>query len=1812
MSGGGGARYRHELIVLAGGTQPSSSASADDSGAGRGGGAGIVGDGTTSSSGGGGNVLQKLQLTEGENFVSVHVAPPPSADGDEGPDEGELPPVPTLSIGPDPTVNAASGDGDGGSSSAAVVLLVDVDGQYVAVKDVRDVTGVNNVGDDVDLASAAAAAAAGAELVLSRRRRMRRSREQNEDGGAAHEQAAKAATGTADRLNKHIAGVANNNNVEENYDTEDNKQQMKQDGTATGSSCEHDNDDDVERGYDTDDETDNVEGGSSGNAAASGKNRASMRQDDGIVGDDEPGVGSSGRSASRSRRAAEGAGAGAELFANGANGQDVIGGGETFEYCAPEALPHRQMRFLRKGDRVALRFGVSGRNDRQATTTAAAAAAPAILRIEYRQHRVGGEADDGTGDALMTPVDAVTQLLSNSEGGPKNDSNNKSNAAKGNNFFPAGGNARGDGGGGPAPAQPSTFSADAAVRRLVGIPVPGGASGKGSSSSKGASTNAAVVVDTTAAVAASGAVPTDKHGGPAAMGVGTPDASSSARKSAAQQQQKHCSHSPQDAGGNQEGEVDDEMEEYSYLTGEVIMNDQGYVSAMTGDEENETVQSADMAHRQRSRIEAANRALGIDTAVETGKSALPQKEQAVEQQQQTQSLQSGQSDGEARVGDADEDAATASAVVLGDGPGRGNRASEGTSNAIVPPGAIEFSRQPQQMPPPPSAVEVTGIAVSSSAKNIDEKECGDGEEDFSDKKLASSNVETAEAVQMDVEKENMEVDTAVVAVHNDTRPAKEETFGDAKEEMLFLTAQEVEENDADEDVDKGSSGGRDSIEAVEMKDADSADSGEVSNEDADGEEEEEGGALTQAYPMPTSPGGNEVGATTPDSGLLSHTSNNDDVDDDETTTAGPDQNDTGHDIYEQPTQPHPGFSPAESPGKFDMETQPFLSSTPSPARSTQNRSDTGVRTSPPLSVVEEEEGGEGAPNENNNDDDSVTTAGSGALIPDKQKASESFNNIENESIPTDAAVAALSLPTSVTGGDIPKPDIQDNTKDDDSDATEDENAIITDAAVCDPASLLTRDAGEEARETLKLPLRRNSNDDSETEDENDIMSPQQNRGQEKTVQASINMEAEDDGSDIVNRESGDAMVTGPVEARMVGENLLTSIARRANESSGSFRRDSASSEETTVYGMDVSVDAEEAAAIALEKDAKTPQEESLDESTRIAAQEEAKRLLREQELLVARECELQILTQERLEANRSFLIEARARRKAKEEDLRIAAEKNAIEKQRQKEERRDAAEKAEQERISREKSEREFFETERVAKEKAEQDRIAADKATAEADAKNKRQEEEKRIAAETAAAKKVNADAAVENNRSEEAQLVANEKGEQEPMTGEEKTSDEDTAEDAADVAEQAQASIEEEERVKQDVVAEAKHIAEEKTEANAKVKAEAKTAAAAAEEQRIVAEAEAKDEAEAEAETKVAEAKAQAVAAADAEGQVAAENAEREGTDQEITEQGRLDAERLAEEDNAAAKTEPKRSAKKKAAVAASFSDEKEASSPKRQKRAMHSLRSEDKKEEKSENEEIRIIITGIGVTAKHKKMVQAIDGVLVEKVEDAITATHAIAGDGKTALRRTPKLMICLCKTSNILDLKWLTDSAKAKKALNPNDYLLLNDKQAEKSYDFIMSETLENGKSVRSERGGLLGGWSIHFCKGVAGKKAPPENELRLIVGAAGGTMLKSITVKATKNVEAEKIILITSDPATSAQNSDKDVKRLSALGAKVFTTSWLFHCIITQQLHQIDRDPVHAEDVETPASSAKKGGRKRKAATPRSSSPKRESSRRRRK
>jgi len=200
----------------------------------------------------------------------------------------------------------------------------------------------------------------------------------------------------------------------------------------------------------------------------------------------------------------------------------------------------------------------------------------------------------------------------------------------------------------------------------------------------------------------------------------------------------------------------------------------------------------------------------------------------------------------------------------------------------------------------------------------------------------------------------------------------------------------------------------------------------------------------------------------------------------------------------------------------------------------------------------------------------------------------------------------------------------------------------------------------------------------------------------------------------------------------------------------------------------------------------------------------------------------------------------------------------------------------------------------------------------------------------------------------------------------------------------------------------------------------------------------------------------------------------------------------------------------------------------------------------------------------------MVTSIGGELLEDVEDAHKATHVIAGDDKTSLRRTPKLMIGICRTSNILHINWLIKSAKAREPLPCNDYLLLNDKKAERQYDFVMREALQRGDAMRREGVFLLSGYSVYVCNGVAGNKAPPEKELKLIVDAAGGEWLPSVSSRAIKdkNVDASKILIIAPEKPTKKKAKTAEAKGIEKAikqGAQSYPASWLFHCIIRQSL-----------------------------------------------
>jgi len=162
-----------------------------------------------------------------------------------------------------------------------------------------------------------------------------------------------------------------------------------------------------------------------------------------------------------------------------------------------------------------------------------------------------------------------------------------------------------------------------------------------------------------------------------------------------------------------------------------------------------------------------------------------------------------------------------------------------------------------------------------------------------------------------------------------------------------------------------------------------------------------------------------------------------------------------------------------------------------------------------------------------------------------------------------------------------------------------------------------------------------------------------------------------------------------------------------------------------------------------------------------------------------------------------------------------------------------------------------------------------------------------------------------------------------------------------------------------------------------------------------------------------------------------------------------------------------------------------------------------------------------------------------------------------------------MICFCKTSNILGIEWLEQSAREQKALDPHDFLLLSDREAENTYNFKLSDSFKNGAVARSERGGVLGGWHVYICAGVAGNKAPSTKELKLIVEAAGAAVLYSLTEK--KVIDPTKTIIITSDPAHKSHLKERGVDRVASLGGRIRTTSWLFQTMITQSFADDNED-----------------------------------------
>jgi hypothetical protein len=203
---------------------------------------------------------------------------------------------------------------------------------------------------------------------------------------------------------------------------------------------------------------------------------------------------------------------------------------------------------------------------------------------------------------------------------------------------------------------------------------------------------------------------------------------------------------------------------------------------------------------------------------------------------------------------------------------------------------------------------------------------------------------------------------------------------------------------------------------------------------------------------------------------------------------------------------------------------------------------------------------------------------------------------------------------------------------------------------------------------------------------------------------------------------------------------------------------------------------------------------------------------------------------------------------------------------------------------------------------------------------------------------------------------------------------------------------------------------------------------------------------------------------------------------------------------------------------------------------------------------------------LTDKRKMMIKTLK---IKLVNNPIEATHVIVGDEDHHIRRTAKLMASLCVTPNILRAEWLEDCYKFKKIKSSAHYTLLHDYIAEKAYSFSMKQTIKEGIE-RRKFGGLLNGWKILICEGVAGNKAPKEADLQMMIAAAGGTWLESSQLPVKEEDDPSHIIVITSHPATEEQLNDENVKAAAQSGAGYFTTSWLFDSFMHQKVFGIRR------------------------------------------
>lgn len=212
---------------------------------------------------------------------------------------------------------------------------------------------------------------------------------------------------------------------------------------------------------------------------------------------------------------------------------------------------------------------------------------------------------------------------------------------------------------------------------------------------------------------------------------------------------------------------------------------------------------------------------------------------------------------------------------------------------------------------------------------------------------------------------------------------------------------------------------------------------------------------------------------------------------------------------------------------------------------------------------------------------------------------------------------------------------------------------------------------------------------------------------------------------------------------------------------------------------------------------------------------------------------------------------------------------------------------------------------------------------------------------------------------------------------------------------------------------------------------------------------------------------------------------------------------------------------------------------------------------------------------------QLAESMGVVWIDSHAEAHTATHVIVSDGGTSpVRRTVKLMIALCRTSKLVRLDWLVQSAAQKMVLPCDSFLVvlptlnLTSKPTGSSNRSVHRN--KSNTSPRDEVGKdayLLTGWSVLLCNGVAStKKTPPLEDYQWIVQAAGAQWMTAASfLEPTAQPAQQKLLVVTSDPERKSQCAKLPAPVLAALNAeeaKKRTTTWLFVALMSQNVDDL--------------------------------------------